>query len=234
MRVLIVDDEPLALELLEYYVSKLPELTLAGKCTNALEAFSILNKEHVDAIFLDINMPEISGMDFLKMLKNPPAVIFTTAYTQYAAESYNLNAVDYLVKPITFERFVKAADKLLHLAAAHIPPTGNNEQDILFVPSEGKMVRVALTQLYIVEGYKNYIRLWCEGGKVVVHNTMKKFEDHLAAHHEFLRIHKSYIINTSFVAEIDGHSLKIKEQTLPIGNTYRDDVLRRFDRYKLL
>jgi DNA-binding LytR/AlgR family response regulator len=234
MNVLIVDDEPLALELLEYYIRKLPELTLTGKCLNALEAFSMLNKYPIDVIFLDINMPEISGMDFLKMLKDPPRIIFTTAYTQYAAESYNFNAVDYLLKPITFERFMKAVNKLHHSPASNADSSGTNDSDILFVQSEGKMIKIVLSELYIIEGYKNYIRLWTDGGKIVVHNTMKKFEEYLERDQRFLRIHKSYIINTAFVSEINGGYLKVKEEVVPIGNTYRDVVLNKFEKYKIV
>ncbi len=233
MNVLIVDDEPLASELLEFYASKLPDLVLAGKCTNALEAFSVLNKQKIDVIFLDINMPEITGMDFLKMLKDPPHIIFTTAYSEYAAESYNYNAVDYLVKPITFGRFAKAVDKLMNVAGAVQPASKEKDNDMLFVQSEGKMVRVNLLTLYIVEGYKNYIRLWTDTGKIVVHNTMKKFEEHLEHHSNFLRVHKSYLVNVDFVTEINGSAIRIKEEMVPIGNTYRDAVLSRFSKYKL-
>ena len=166
IKVLIVDDEPLAQDLLESYLLKMPGFVITGKCKNALEAFSVISKQPVDLMLLDINMPEISGMDFLKTLKNPPKVIFTTAYSQYAVESYDLNAVDYLLKPITFDRFIKAIHKL----TTELPASNSNEsrsqkssmsdKDILFVKSDGKMIKIDLAQLCIVEGLKNYVRLW--------------------------------------------------------------------------
>lgn len=241
-KVLIVDDEPLAQELLEAYLQKLPGFELVGKCSNALEAFSMLNKQPVDLMLLDINMPEINGMEFLKTLKTPPKVIFTTAYANYAVESYELNALDYLLKPITFERFFKAINKATEVLQptrpAEQPTTPSNtatpKDNILFVKTEGKMVKIDLAQLWFIEGLKNYVRLWTDSGKIIVHSTMKNIEEQLAAYPMFVRVSKSFIINIKYVSEIDGNIIRIKSEIITIGNTYRDEVHRLFDGYKLL
>lgn len=231
MNVLIVDDEPLAIELLEGYVLKMTGFTLIGKCSNALEAFSILNKEQVDAIFLDINMPEITGIGFLKMLKNPPLIVLTTAYSEYAADSYNYDVVDYLLKPITFERFAVATNKLLNTTIQK-KDNAKPEDDILFVRSEGKMTKVDLRDLYIVEGYKNYVRLWIGNEKIIVHNTMKNVEEFLKQNPAFLRVHKSYIINMKYVSEVFGNCIKVKNETIVIGPTFKNEIeiaLQKYD-----
>jgi len=231
--VLIVDDEPLAVELLEAYVSVVPGLHIAGKCYNALEAFAVLNKQQVDVIFLDINMPEITGIDFLKMLRDPPLIIFTTAYSEYAAESYNYNVVDYLVKPITRERFMKAVSKLSGVLAPQ-RSAPKQEDNTLFVRSDGKMIRIDLAELRFIEGYKNYVRLWMEREKVIVHNTMKSFEEYLVSHFDFLRVHKSYIINARYISEISGSSIRMGNETITIGATYKDEVQAALKKYRQL
>jgi DNA-binding LytR/AlgR family response regulator len=241
MKILIADDEPLARQLIESYVLKMPDFELAGTCANALEAFSILNRQPVDLVFLDINMPEISGIDFIRALKHPPKVIFTTAYSEFAVESYNLNAVDYLLKPITFERFMKGVNKATDLfrkekeeGQARIIVNHNSADNLLFIKSEGKMVKIDLNELWFVEGLKNYIRLWTNQGKIIVHGTMKSFEDQLTNFPFFVRINKSFIVNLNFVTEIDGNVIRVKGEMLTIGNTYRDDVQKIIDRYKFI
>lgn len=240
LKVLIADDEPIAQEILENYISRIPDLQLTGKCRNALEAFQYINKEQPDILLLDINMPEITGIDFLKTLKNPPAVIFTTAYAEYAIESYELNAIDYLLKPIAFSRFLKAINKAidnLKQKTASIPVSqalNINADNTLFVKSDGKLVRIDLSKLWFIEGLKDYVRLWTEQGKVVVHNTMKNMEETLHAHANFIRIHKSYIVNMDFITEVDGNAVNIKGEMLSIGNTYRDEIHKLFLRYRLL
>ncbi len=239
IKALIVDDEPLAQDILETYILKTPELELLGKCKNALEAFGMLNKQQVDLVLLDINMPEISGIDFLKTLKNPPHVIFTTAYSEFAVESYELNAIDYLVKPIAFERFLKAINKARDIiqgqtSNTNISVSTNAGNNILFVKSEGKLIKIDLSKLCFVEGLKNYLCLWTDSGKVIVHSTMKNIEDTLAGMSNFIRVNKSYIINIAYVSEVDGNAIRIKDQLITIGNTYRDEVHKIFDNYKLL
>lgn len=239
IKTLIVDDEPLAQDILEVYVGKLPDMELVGKCRNALEAFQQVSKGEVDLLLLDINMPEITGMDFLKTLKNPPKVVFTTAYSEFALESYELNAVDYLLKPISFDRFMKAVAKVKDAMSV---PNGmavkqgetHAIENMIFVKTEGKLVRIDLAQLWFVEGLKDYVKLWTAQGKIIVHSTMKNFEDNLSQYRNFLRVHKSYIVNMEFISEIDGNTIRVKDQSITIGSTYRDDVFRLFDTYKLL
>jgi DNA-binding LytR/AlgR family response regulator len=241
IQVLIVDDEPLARDILETYLQKTPDVQLAGSCKNALEAFSFLSRQQVDVMLLDINMPEISGMDFLKTLKNPPAIIFTTAYSQYAVESYELNALDYLLKPISFERFLKAINKAIDAvrqkSATPVVEQSNNavntKDNILFVKSDGKLVKIDLAQLWFVEGLKDYVRLWTDNGKVIVHSTMKNFEEQLSVLPGFVRVSKSYIINMKYVTEVDGNVIRIKDRMVSIGNTYKEQIYELFNKYKM-
>jgi DNA-binding LytR/AlgR family response regulator len=238
LQILIVDDEPLAREVLQTYIGRIDTLQLAGVCKNALEAFAFLNKQPVDLVLLDINMPEMSGIDLLKSLKNPPLVIFTTAYTEFAVESYELNALDYLLKPISFPRFLTAIQKAqesLFKAQQPAPVEAKPPGDqLLFVRSEGRWVKIDLAKLWIVEGLKDYVRLWIGEERIAVHSTMKNFEQQLEAYPQFVRIHKSHIVNLHFVNEVDGNNITVLNQQLAIGGTYKDEVHSRLDRHKLL
>ena len=237
MQVLIVDDEPLAQEVMQHYISRTPGLELAGTCSDALEAFGLLSRNPVDLIFLDINMPEVSGIDFLKSLKHPPLTIFTTAYAEYALTGYDLDVVDYLLKPVPFERFLKAVHKaqdLLQKRPGRSPEVKEATADILFVRTEGKLVKIDLGQLWLVEGLKDYVRLWTGSSRIVVHSTMKNMEELLSPHAGFLRVSKSYIVNLAFVTELDGNAIRIRDQVVVIGATYRDEVLGVFNRHKLM
>ncbi|MFZ4797908.1 MAG: LytR/AlgR family response regulator transcription factor [Bacteroidia bacterium] len=233
MRVAIIDDEPLAREILESFLQKIPDVELVGCCKNAIEAFSLLSKQAVDLLLLDINLPEILGTEFLKTLKNPPLVIFTTAYSEYAIESYELNAVDYLLKPISFERFLLAINKAKEiLAPTKIPTENPMDQQNLFVRSEGKWIKIDLTKLWLVEGLKDYLRLWINEERITIHNTMKNFEEQLAAFPNFIRIHKSFIVNLNFVEEVENNSIKINYKILSIGNTYKSNFITAFNHHK--
>lgn len=236
IRLAIVDDEPLAREVLLSYVRQMEHLELVGTCKNAFELLALINQQQVDLVLLDIDIPEISGIDFIKSLKNPPLVIFTTAYPQYALESYELNAIDYLVKPIALDRFVKAIHKIpqSEVAKNHIAPDNTSQSDrLLFVRSEGKWIKIDVTKIWFIEGVKDYIRLWMDDGRVVIHSTMKNFEEQLLGHANFIRVHKSFIVNLDYIEEIDTNSIKIKDQFIAIGGTYRDEVHNRIDGYKL-
>jgi DNA-binding LytR/AlgR family response regulator len=240
LKVLIVEDEPLAREVLENYVGRTPGLEIAASCKHALEAFSILSKQHIDLLLLDINMPEINGIELLKALKNPPATIFTTAYSEFAVASYDHNAIDYLIKPIPFERFLKAIDKLVKTLNAgagtgsNTAPMSYADPDILFVKSEGKLIRINMLELLFVEGLKDYLKLWTKTGRFIIHGTMKNMEEQLSKKPDFLRVNKSYLINMRYIDEVDGSDIKIGEHTIPIGNTYRDEVQEILNRLKLL
>lgn len=239
MQVLIVDDEPLAQEILQTYIAKTPGLELAATCNNALEAFGILSKQKVDLLFLDINMPEVSGIDFLKSLKHPPLTIFTTAYSEFALMGYDLDVIDYLLKPIPFDRFLKAAQKAQNVWQQGKEDSGNaikkdEVSNVLFVRAEGKLVKIDLDQLWLIEGLKDYMKLWTGTTWIVVHSTMKNIEEQLAGKGNFIRVSKSYIVNINYVAEVDGNVIRINGQIVTIGTTYKDEVLGVFNKYKLL
>jgi DNA-binding LytR/AlgR family response regulator len=240
MRVAIVEDEPLAQEILQSYLQRINTFELVATCKDALEAFALLSQQSIDLLLLDINMPHISGMDFIKSLKNPPLVIFTTAYSEYAIDSYELNAVDYLLKPISFDRFLKATHKAQEMfkpMQINIPlqsqlPASTNK--LLFVRSEGKWIKIDLSKLWFVEGLKDYVKLWMDDGRITVHSTMKNFEEQLATYSNFIRVHKSHIVNLEFVSEIENNSLKIKDQIIGIGNTYKDEVYKVLNDLKFI
>ncbi len=237
-KVLIVDDEPIARSILESYVALLPQLTLVASCAHAVEALGVLNQEAVDLLLLDIDLPQLNGLAFLKSLPAPPKVIFTTAYHQYALESYEQSALDYLLKPIQFERFLKAVNKLTPAPPPAAPPAAEGlpaaKSDLLFVKSEGKLIRIDLAEVQFVEARKDYLVLHAVSGKRMIHGTMKALEDRLQASAGFLRIHKSHIVNLQFVREVDGNCMRVGTELLTIGATYRDAVQAALVQFRLL
>jgi DNA-binding LytR/AlgR family response regulator len=238
-RVLIVDDEPIARSILENYVGMLPQLELVGSAANAIEALQTLGNTQVDLLLLDIDMPQINGISFLQSLRNPPPVIMTTAYSEYALEGYEQGVLDYLMKPIRFERFLRAVNKLqvstpATTALAAPAETTQAGMNILFVKSEGRLVRIDLAAVQFIEGLRDYVAFHTAEGKLVIHSTMKALEERLAAMPEFVRIHKSYIVNLAYVREIDGASVRVGPHSLLIGATFRDSVTAALERYRLI
>ncbi len=233
MRVAIIDDEPLAREILINYVQKIESIELIGVCKNALEAFALLGKQQVDLLLLDINLPEILGTEFLKILPNPPMVIFTTAYSEYAIESYELNAIDYLLKPFSFERFLLSINKGKEAIETIKNKANPKLENTIFVRSEGKWLKINLSKLWLIEGLKDYLRLWVDDERITIHKTMKNFEEELAAYNNFLRIHKSFIINIDYITMVENNTIKIKDQTVNIGDTYKNNFLTIFNKTKL-
>lgn len=232
LSVIIIDDEPIARDILELYCHKIPGVSLIAKCANALEASAVLQRERVDLMFLDINMPELSGMQFLKSLQQAPEVIFTTAYSEYAVESYALNALDYLVKPIHFDRFFTAIHKSSKLKRTDSSDPVKSTDTSVFVKSEGKLVRFEPEDLLYVEGLKDYVRFCLKDRKIIVHGTLKKAEDYLMNSSPlFIRVHKSYIINTSRIKEIASNEIILNsgngDITIPYGSTYADELEKR-------
>lgn len=229
LRILIIDDEPLAQDVLETYALKIPELFLVGKCSNAMDANKIMNEQPIDLIFLDIHMPHMSGMDFLKTLKNPPLVILTTAYPNFALESYELNVHDYLLKPISFERFLKSINRLLGKEQKIIP-------DFFFVKADKKMIKINHEDIIYVEGLKDYVIIRLQQNRVVTLQTMKSLEDKLPAD-KFKRIHRSYIVNMNKIEAITGNVIEVREKgeikQLPIGKNYKDNLLDMINENKL-
>jgi DNA-binding LytR/AlgR family response regulator len=228
MNCLIVDDELLAQELLALYISKLNFLTLAGRCNNALEAFTALSKTPVDIMFLDIKMPEMSGMDLLKSLKYPPKVVITSAYDEYALEGYELDIVDYLLKPFRFERFVKAVNKVQQLQnPALINTLPKDSDEPFYVRSDRKLVRVDPREVRYIESFRNYLTIHTENQKITISATLANIEEELQSNPYFIKVHKSFIVNTRFVTEVANSILRLKNNMeIPIGGNYKDSVLR--------
>ncbi|RPH34197.1 MAG: DNA-binding response regulator [Bacteroidales bacterium] len=228
MRFIIVDDEPLAQRVIEKYSADVPTIELAGSCDSAFEAMELLYRNEVDLIFLDINMPKISGLDFLKMLKNPPLVIITTAYRDYALESFDLDVVDYLKKPFSFERFYKSIQKAQELYSSrhgqrlntHVSKESREENRFIFVKADNKMVKVDLNQILYIEAFGDYIKIHTTQGVIVTYHSMKGIEEMLPSN-KFLRVHKSYIVAFNKIDIIEGNTIKIKIAEIPIGKSYR-------------
>ncbi len=243
---IIVDDEPLAQDVLETYIKKMPEINLVRKCSNALEANEVLAEESVDLMFLDIQMPQLTGIEFLKTLAHPPLVIFTTAYDNYALEGFELNALDYLLKPISFERFMKAVNKAgehLRLQAAGDLDQANvteielgKDQDFFFVKADKKLVKIRYDEIIYIEGLKDYVIIRLNNSRVITLQTMKSLEEKLPQN-IFRRIHRSYIINLNHIEALVGNMVEVIEKNqakhLPIGKNYRDELFAIVNKNKL-
>lgn len=225
---IIVDDEPLAQDVIERYINNINELTLLKKCSNALEAFEVLHTEPVDLMFLDISMPVISGIDFLRSLRKAPAVIITTAYPDYAVQGYELDVMDYLVKPISMERFMKAVNKVIERYTAPVAPAQKPtvRVDYMFVKSDQKLIKIKFVDIEYIEGMKDYVKIFTRERMIVTLHTMKFFEANLPGN-EFARIHKSYIINLDSIKSIAGNEVELQKQKLPIGSSYKENLLSR-------
>lgn len=226
MTCLIIDDELLAQDVIEHYIARTPTLELLAKCDSALEAFAFLGDNVVDLIFLDIKMPGIGGLDFLRLLKSPPKVILTTAYAEYAIEGYELNVVDYLLKPIAFERFLQAIHKAMPLVTAP-QATASSVTEDLYVKSDGKLIRLLAKDILFVESLKNYLLIHTAAQKIIVYSTMLSMIEQLAARTEFIRIHKSYLINKNHITAIQNNIITLYAHELPIGAVYRADTMKR-------
>jgi DNA-binding LytR/AlgR family response regulator len=228
---LIVDDEPLASDVIESFAAKIPYLYVAGKVNSAVEALGVLKNEKIDLLFLDIQMPEMTGLELLKTLKNPPLVIFTTAFPNFALESYEIDAADYLLKPISFDRFVKAVNKAEERLRA-VQSNDREKPDYIFVKADGKLIKINISDVCYVEGLKDYVIIHTQTGKVVTHNTMKNIEALLLSDDNFIRIHRSYIINLRFVKEIEGNCFRVKDQLLAVGTTFKEDVQTKLEKFR--
>lgn len=227
IRCIIIDDEPLALQQMEGYIKKIPYLELVAACQSAIEAKEILENEKIDAIFCDINLPELNGLDFVKSLENPPMVVFTTAYSEYAVEGFQLNAIDYLLKPFGCEEMKRAAEKIKKRYDALRTLQGVSqidEDDAIFLKTEYKIVRINIGQIHYVEAMSEYLRIYLEGNSrpIIVLLSMKKMEERLPRR-TFMRVHRSYIINLKMIQEISKNRISLGDDTeIPIGDSYRD------------
>ena len=239
---IIVDDEPLALDVLETYVERVPNLHLEQRCNNAFEAFEAIKQHKIDLVFLDIQMPQVTGIDFIKSLTQAPRVIFTTAYPNYAIEGFDLDAVDYLLKPIAFDRFLKAVNK----ASAAIEKVQQSSEDtdktdepkeeeapnFIFVKSDKKLIKIKYEDIIFIEGLKDYVIIRINTGRVITLQTMKSLEEKLPSD-QFRRIHRSYIVRLDRVDAVIGSQVEIDKKQLPIGKNYRDELLEVIHKYKL-
>ena len=227
IRVLAIDDEPLALQQLAAYIKKIPFLELVAECQSAIEAKEILNNENIDAIFCDINMPDLNGMDFVKSLSTPPLIVFTTAYSEYAVEGFKVDAVDYLLKPFGLDNFKRAANRLQERfeVRQQEPSTtiASSEDDSIFVKPDYRVVKIAISDIRYIEGMSEYLKIHLESQPkpIVTLLSMKKMEEFLPSH--FMRIHRSYIINLKKIQEVNKNRVIMDSETyLPIGDNYKD------------
>jgi two-component system, LytTR family, response regulator len=230
MRCIIVDDEQHAIDIIAHYVSQTPQLELAGSTTNPMEALQIVSGENIDLVFLDIQMPELSGIDFIKALNGKSKVILTTAYSEFALESYELDVVDYLLKPIRFPRFLAAVQKAAKDLNDVRPSAREDlaEDDFIFVKTEmkGKLLKINLADIDYIKGMKNYVAIYCNGKKTMVYTSMKEIEEKLPTR-KFLRVHKSYIISIGKISGIEGNMVRLSGVTadIMIGDSYKPELM---------
>jgi two-component system LytT family response regulator len=229
---IIVDDEAIAREILENHLSKIDSVKVVASCKNALEAFKVINMEPIDLVFLDINMPEISGLSFAKSMTKQIKIIFTTAYREYAVDGFDLKAVDYLLKPISFERLLQSINKYFDENATPLPfdnQTFNQEDtDSLFVRAERKMIRINFTELSYVESIGDYIKMHLRDKTVVSRETMSSIEAKLPPK-DFLRIHRSFIVAINSIDSFTNEYVEVDKKQLSISRSYKDEVLRRLE-----
>ena len=241
LKCIAVDDEPLALDIIEDYISKVPFLELVKRTENAIEALQLVQAGGIDLVFLDIQMPDLTGIQFLKIASGKANYILTTAYSQYALESYDLNVSDYLLKPIAFDRFYKAVEKVRsqmqkeeiaapvpEVAQPVVTPTSAPAQDFIFVKTEHKIQKIQLDDILYIEGLKDYISIFTKTERIITLQNMKKMEETLPKG-EFIRVHKSYIVSLDKVESIERSRISIKGKVIPIGDTYRDEFFKLID-----
>jgi DNA-binding LytR/AlgR family response regulator len=230
MRCIAVDDESLALDLLEDNIRKIPFLTLVKRCKNAFEAHEAVMKENIDLIFLDIQMPGISGVQFLQSVTNPPLVIFITAYEQFALEGFNLDVVDYLLKPVSFDRFLKAANKAHELFTFKNTLPAGASTEYLFVNSEYNLVKVNVRDIVYIEGLKDYIKIYISNATrpIITRMSLKSIEEKLPGD-KFFRVHKSFIVSIDKIVSIRKGKISINNVHVPISEHYKENLYRFID-----
>lgn len=241
IRCLAVDDEPLALDILAKYITQLPSLTLIGTCIDALEALSLIQQGKVDLVFVDIQMPSLTGIQFLRVVNGKCKAILTTAYSEYAMEGYELDVIDYLLKPISFERFLKAIQKasnrLENNSVVNNPiqepskafenkvVATEQQLDFIFVKTEYKIIKLSLSSILYIEGLKDYVSIYTTEERILTLQTMKKMEELLPSN-RFVRVHKSYIVSLEKINSIERQRIFIGRATIPIGESYYKDFIR--------
>lgn len=217
IKCLIVEDEPVSQEILKRYISEFPPLELVGVCENAIDAMKVVRESKPDVIFLDITLPRISGLDFYKSLVDPPYVIFTTAYPEYAVNGFEVNAIDYLVKPFPFDRFLRAVAKLQEKFAV----TESRESGFIMLQADKKTHKVSFSEVLYAEAMGDYVKVFFSGKTLIVHLTLQKLIDQLPAD-QFMRVHKSFVVALSKIDYIEGNMVVLNANKIPIGQTYRN------------
>lgn len=224
-RYLIIDDEPLARKLIQSHASKIEGLEEAGVCSTAVEAANLLRKTSVDILFLDIQMPELSGLDFIKSLKHRPAIILTTAYREFAVDAFELDVLDYLMKPIPFDRFLKAVNKFM--ATSEVPkPTPSAKEAILHVRADRKIYPVLLSDIYFLESLDNYVKIHLKTNVLITHESISSLEERLPTQ-QFVRIHRSFIINSNAIQSVSSEGINMAGKELPFGRAYKQSAMIR-------
>jgi two-component system, LytTR family, response regulator len=221
---IIVDDEPLAIEVIKTHADNMGIFKIMGECSNAIEAFQILTSEKIDLMFLDIQMPGVKGTDFLKNLVNPPKVILTTAYRDYAYEGYELNVVDYLLKPIPYDRFIRAVDKFLQIESRKTGDPANEK--FIYLNINKKVHKILINEIVYVESIKDYLSIHTLSGDLVAKHTISSFEL-LLPENEFVRIHRSFIVSIGKIKRFNAQSIEIGKKELPIGPNYQASVFEK-------
>ncbi len=225
VRCIIIDDEKPARDLLKAYVKKVSHLKLVGDFPNPMDAMEVISKQKVDLIFLDIQMPGLTGLDFIKTLTVKPAIILTTAYPQYALEGFELDVLDYLMKPISIERFLKAINKLKSTETPVTTPSNEAKSaEFVYFKADGQKHRVETDSILYIEGLKEYVKVVTENGQIITLASLRKLEEDLAS--PFLRVHKSFIINKDKVSSYSTSQIVIRGNNIPIGKMYQEDVLK--------
>ncbi len=227
-RCLIVDDEPLAREGLGKYVQKMPGLTLVGSCQSAFEVLQYLQKEKIDLLFLDIQMPDMTGLELIKALPTPPKVIFTTAYREFAVEGFDLNAIDYLVKPIPFDRFARAVQKAQKVLGANVQDAKQEptQSDQIFIKSDGQIIKIPIREIRYAESAKDYVFIHTETQRYMALLSLKQLEGNLPRS-LFFRVHRSYLVAIAAINRLEGYHLFIGETRIPISRSLHDDIYQR-------
>jgi DNA-binding LytR/AlgR family response regulator len=229
IRCLVVDDEPAARDVISRYLQQLPMVQLAGECGNAIEAMNFIQNEPIDLLFLDINMPQLNGTDLLKIIKNPPKTIFTTAHEEYALQGYELDAVDYLLKPIQFDRFLKAVQKALQLTLVseihHASGPAAAQDPFIYFRADRKMVKVLLKDILYIESMKDYVKVFTTQGQIITKLSISSLEE-LLPENSFIRTHRSFIVSLERVKSFTPELIEIDKAEVPIGKLYRQTVMK--------
>lgn len=227
IKCLLVDDEPLALEALESLMQKIPELEITGKCQNAVDALQVIHSRKIDLLFLDIQMPEITGLEMLKSMVHTPKVIFTTAYRDYAVEAFELDVIDYLVKPISLERLIRSINRYHdRISGKSVPNDSMSETSgkTITIYADKKNYRVITSNILYIEGLKDYAMVHTEDGRLITRQTLKNLEDILPGE-DFIRVHRSYIVPFTRLDSWTSYAVQIKDKEIPVGRTYRKTVM---------